>query len=203
VPLLRPNAPPYAIRPGSRFPPGATAGADGVNFSLFNRHASRVELLLYAAAADGENDAAVGRQFYPVKELVDPWARAVSDVLWDRRRAADPDDAAPIGMRAIVVEPRLPASQATPARPRPAGLAGAVIYELHVGGFTRHPTATVAKPGCFAGMKEKIPYLQALGVTHVELLPVMAFDTQDVPANVPSAHSPAWPGRNGTAVTAM
>jgi pullulanase/glycogen debranching enzyme len=32
----------------------------------------------------------------------------------------------------------------------------------------------VAHPGTFAGVIEKIPYLKALGVTDVELLPVMA-----------------------------
>ena len=37
-------------------------------------------------------------------------------------------------------------------------------------------------PGTFRGLKDKIPYLQALGITDVELLPVFAFDTQDVPA---------------------
>src|SRR5262249_4123190 len=56
-----------------------------------------------------------------------------------------------------------------------------VIYELHVGGFTRHPSANVAHPGSFSGVIEKIPYLKALGITDVELLPVMAFDEQDVP----------------------
>jgi glycogen operon protein len=57
----------------------------------------------------------------------------------------------------------------------------AIIYELHVGGFTRHSSAKVKHPGTFAGLIEKIPYLQELGITHVELLPVMAFDEQDVP----------------------
>ncbi len=61
-------------------------------------------------------------------------------------------------------------------------LRDAVIYELHVGGFTRHPSSGVADPGTFRGLKDKIPYLQALGITEVELLPVFAFDTQDVPA---------------------
>ena len=60
-------------------------------------------------------------------------------------------------------------------------LADAVIYEFHIGGFTRHPSAGVANPGTFAAVIEKIPYLQTLGITHVELLPVMAFDSQDVP----------------------
>jgi glycogen operon protein len=38
----------YPTRPGSRFPPGATSLADGVNFCIFSRYATRVELLLYA-----------------------------------------------------------------------------------------------------------------------------------------------------------
>src|SRR5690606_9310357 len=57
--------------------------------------------------------------------------------------------------------------------------------ELHVRGFTRHPSSEAASPGTYRGLIEKIPYLKSLGVTDVELLPVMAFDTQDVPA--PSA----------------
>ena len=57
----------------------------------------------------------------------------------------------------------------------------AIIYELHVGGFTSHPSSGVAHPGTFDGLIEKIPYLKALGITHVELLPIMAFDEQDVP----------------------
>jgi glycogen operon protein len=52
---------------------------------------------------------------------------------------------------------------------------------MHVGGFTCHPSSQVDNPGTFAGLIEKIPYLQSLGVTDVELLPVMAFDGQDVP----------------------
>jgi glycogen operon protein len=121
-----------------------------------------------------------GRRFYPHKELLDPWARAVCDRLWDRRRSADPD-AAHNGLRAIVVEPLSVPSPEDPSHVGDADLTGAVIYELHVGGFTRHPSSGVAQPGCFSGLKEKIPYLKELGVTHVELLPVMAFDEQDVP----------------------
>ena len=59
-----------------------------------------------------------------------------------------------------------------------------IIYEMHVGGFTRHPASGVSQPGTFLGVIEKIPYLALLGVTHVELLPVMAFDEQDVPPGV-------------------
>ncbi|HEY9182783.1 MAG TPA: alpha-amylase family glycosyl hydrolase, partial [Gammaproteobacteria bacterium] len=66
--------------------------------------------------------------------------------------------------------------------PLARSLDGAVIYELHVGGFTKHPSAGVASPGTFRGIVDKIPYLKSLGITDIELLPVFAFDTQDVPA---------------------
>jgi glycogen operon protein len=54
-----------------------------------------------------------------------------------------------------------------------------VIYELHVRGFTRHPSAGVQHSGTFAGLIEKIPYLQSLGVTAVQLMPVLEFDELD------------------------
>jgi glycogen operon protein len=57
--------------------------------------------------------------------------------------------------------------------------ADSIIYELHVRGFTRHPSASVKNPGSFLGLVEKIPYLQALGVTAVELLPITDFEEND------------------------
>jgi glycogen operon protein len=133
----------------------------------------------YTWRMDGPRDTAqTGRLFNPRKELLDPWARAVSDAAWDRRRAADPQASGHTSMRAIVTD--------TPPRVRPAprDLEGAVIYEMHVGGFTRHPSSRVEQPGTFAGLIQKIPYLRELGVTHVELLPVMAFDEGSVPSAV-------------------
>ena len=53
-----------------------------------------------------------------------------------------------------------------------------------MGGFTRIPPSGVRHPARSPGSIEKIPYLKDLGVTHVELLPVMAFDEQDVPRGV-------------------
>jgi isoamylase len=55
-------------------------------------------------------------------------------------------------------------------------LADSIIYELHVRGFTRHPTAGVRHSGTFQGLIQKIPYLQELGITAVELLPINEFD---------------------------
>ncbi len=51
-----------------------------------------------------------------------------------------------------------------------------IIYEMHVRGYTQHSSSKVKKPGTFAGIVEKIPYLKELGITAVELMPVTDFD---------------------------
>ncbi|MDP2107245.1 MAG: alpha-amylase family glycosyl hydrolase, partial [Desulfobulbaceae bacterium] len=61
----------------------------------------------------------------------------------------------------------------------------AIIYELHVRGFTRHPSAQVRHPGTFLGIIEKIPYLQSLGITAIELLPMTEFDENENKATDP------------------
>lgn len=59
--------------------------------------------------------------------------------------------------------------------------ADTIIYELHVGGFTKNPNSGVSDEarGTYAGLMEKIPYLQELGVTVVELMPVFEYDDSD------------------------
>jgi glycogen operon protein len=112
-------------------------------------------------------------------EVLDPLCRAVSDRHWQRSaHLAAPASA--LGLRGIVTRTPEPGPPQRPPRP----LDNAIIYELHVGGFTRHPSAGVAQPGTWTGLIEKIPYLRDLGITHVQLLPVAAFDEQDVPASV-------------------
>ena len=56
-----------------------------------------------------------------------------------------------------------------------------IIYELHVRGFTNHPSSGVSadRRGTYLGVIDKIPYLQQLGVTAVELMPVFQFDPQE------------------------
>jgi isoamylase len=67
------------------------------------------------------------------------------------------------------------------AHPAPRHFSHAIIYELHVRGFTASPTSGVdqAKRGTFLGLIDKIPYLKELGVTIVELMPVQQFDHQE------------------------
>lgn len=52
-----------------------------------------------------------------------------------------------------------------------------IIYELHVGMFTKHFNSGVKSPGTFSGLIEKIPYLKGLGINAVELLPVYEWDS--------------------------
>jgi isoamylase len=83
-------------------------------------------------------------------------------------------------------------------------LEDSIIYELHVRGFTCHPSSGVSAPGTFAGLVEKIPYLQWLGVTAVELLPIHEFDENDCPFYHPETgqrHRNFW-GYNSIAFAA-
>ena len=125
-----------------------------------------------------ENSASTGFCFDAHKVLVDPWARAVSDQLWDREQAQQAGGNGHASIRGILVDDGYDWEGDGPLQ-RPTE--HAIIYELHVGGFTRHPSSGVRHPGTFSGLIEKIPYLQALGVSYVELMPAMAFDEQDVP----------------------
>ena len=129
----------------------------------------------------GDDTAHTGFRFDAHKALVDPWVRAVCDRRWDRRRAEQPGANHDTAIRGIVVDETYDWEDDRPLQ-RPAEQL--IIYELHVGGFTRHASSGVARPGTFAGLAEKIPYLQELGITHVELMPIMAFDAQDVPPGV-------------------
>ena len=69
-------------------------------------------------------------------------------------------------------------------------MAETIIYELHVRGFTRRPNSGVAAPGTYAGLVERIPYLQELGVTAVELLPVFEFEESDANRHNPRTGEP-------------
>jgi isoamylase len=88
-------------------------------------------------------------------------------------RAGATDGRAPLG---CLPDKRDEALQAE-AGPRHTGR-DSIVYELHVKGFTARANSgiTPAKRGTFAGVTEKIPYLEEPGVTVVELLPVHQFD---------------------------
>ena len=138
----------------------------------------------YAYRVDGSRDVSGGgHQFDPHKVLVDPYARAVTSSVWDRAAACRPGDNVASSLRGVVVDLR--GYDWEGDRPLDRPMDETVIYEMHVGGFTKSPTSRVTHPGTFSGIVEKIPYLQELGVTALELLPVFEFDRSEIGAISP------------------
>ena len=205
---------------GNTSPLGATATTGGVNFSVFARDCSSIELLLFDRAEDDKPSLVIpldprknrtyhywhtfvpdigsgqlygyrvagpfepqrGRRFDPGKLLIDPYGRAIAvPEGYDRVAACRPGDNLGVAMKSVVADPR--GYDWEGDLPLKRSFSRTVIYEMHVAGFTKHPSSGVspAKRGTYAGLIEKIPYLQDLGVTAVELLPVFQYDPHDAP----------------------
>jgi isoamylase len=205
---------------GRSLPLGATALAEGVNFVLLCRHGTAVWLVLYPVEegpplaeipldpwknrtgyhwhiqvaglppafrygwrVDGPRGG--GHRFDPSTILLDPAATALSGgVVWGQCKDPDRDRSA---RRSLFFRRSFDWREDVPPL---TSLSDSIIYELHVRGFTCHPSSGVAKPGTFAGLIEKIPYLQSLGVTAVELLPIHEFDECDCPFQNPLTGEP-------------
>ncbi len=134
----------------------------------------------YAYRIDGPRVPQAGLRFDPDKILLDPYAQAVFfPPDYDRDACTQPgptDGRAPLG-----VLPVTPAPFAWGTARLPRHTHDAIIYELHVKGFTARANSGVSpdRRGTFAGVIDKIPYLTELGVTVVELMPVHQFDPQE------------------------
>ncbi|GAB4510265.1 MAG: glycogen debranching protein GlgX [Anaerolineae bacterium] len=196
----------YRMRVGRSLPFGATFVPGGVNFSIFSRHATACTLLIYEKGnpeplaeipfpeefrvgnvftmtvfnlnyetleygfrMDGPYKPHEGHRFNPEIVLLDPYAKSIAG----REVWRQPPEEHPYPHRARLpfqdydwgddVPPHLP-------------IEDLVIYEMHVRGFTMHPSAQVKYPGTFAGIREKIPYFKALGINCIELMPIFEFD---------------------------
>jgi isoamylase len=138
---------------------------------------------LYAYRAHGPFAPERGLRFDAEKVLLDPYGLAIAvPEAYDRGAARRPGSNAAVAMKSVVADPARYDWEGD--RPLNRPFAQTIIYELHVRGFTRHPSSGVgsATRGTYAGLIEKIPYLKDLGVTAVELLPVFQFDPHDAPA---------------------
>ena len=196
----------FDVRPGLYQLNGATALPDGaVNFTIHSSGATGCELLLfhpketepyavipipnryrigdvwsmmvyhldiatfeYAYRLDGPWDPKNGLRFDRKNVLLDIYAKSVTGQnVWGKKQDQN-------GFyKARVVKSGFDWGDAEFSRQPMEDL---VIYELHVRGFTRHPSSGVEGPGTFHGLMEKIPYLRDLGVNAVELMPVFEFD---------------------------
>lgn len=134
--------------------------------------------VFYAYRVDGPQKTEDGHRFNRNKVLIDPYAKGNSDRLWNRDHAVGLEDNLTTSMRSAVID--LSGydweEDASPC----LRMEDTIIFELHVGGFTRSSTAGVRHPGTFAGVIEKIPYLQSLGINALELLPVFDFDDKEI-----------------------
>jgi isoamylase len=205
---------------GRSTPLGATLSDGGANFSIYSRHATGVELLLfdhqdaakpsrtmvldpvnqrtyhywhafvpgiragqiYGYRVHGRFDPASGLRFDAAKVLLDPYARSVIIPRnYTREAATVPGDNAATAMKSVVID--LAGYDWEGDKPLRTPSTQTIIYEMHVGGFTRHANSGLLENvrGTYRGLIEKIPYLQQLGISAVELLPIFQFDAQACP----------------------
>jgi len=137
---------------------------------------------LYAYRAYGPHAPERGLHFDPQKVLLDPYGRAIcAPPGWSRAAATAAGDNATSAHKSVVAPAGGYDWEGDHPLARP--FAETVVYEMHVAGFTKHPSSGVApeRRGTFMGLVEKIPYLQELGITAVELMPVFCFDPQGAP----------------------
>ncbi|MCP9818820.1 glycogen debranching protein GlgX [Synechococcus sp. Cruz-9H2] len=208
---------------GRSAPLGATVWGGGVNFSVYSKYATAVELLLferedaaeatrvvrldptrhrtyhywhclvdgigagqlYGYRVSGPHRPDLGLRFDERNLLLDPYGLAVvTPPGYRRAQGRSSADGHATAMKSVVADPALYDWEGD--RPLQRSHAETVIYELHVRGFTRHPSSGVAPElaGTYAGLVEKIPYLVDLGITAVELLPVFQFDPLDAPVGL-------------------
>jgi isoamylase len=208
----------HDILTGKSYPLGATAYPDGVNFSVFSKSCTSVELLffddpddgvpvhvirldpvknrtshywhvfvrnlkpgqLYGYRVDGPHDRTKGLLFDGHKLLIDPYSKAVDiGKNYDRSRACREGDNCAWAPKSVVIDPS--GYDWEDDEPLNMPYSSSIIYELHVGGFTRNPNSLLPEHmrGTYAGLMEKIDYLKRLGITAVELMPIQQFDEQD------------------------
>ena len=129
----------------------------------------------YALRVEGPWCPEHGHRFDPRLPLIDPYAVALTgtsdwQTVYVDRLGEEPNPVRSVCALAADggfdwqgdTLPRLPWSET-------------VIYETHVRGLTVHPSSGVIHGGSYLGVIEKIPYLSALGVTAIELMPVQEF----------------------------
>jgi isoamylase len=146
---------------------------------------------LYAYRIDGPYDPQQGHRFNVNKLLLDPFATALVSVKnWDFEAARGYDSSSELtDLSFSTLDDRnsTPKCLLTDAHfdwegdlPLRHSAADTVIYEAHVRGFSIDPSSGAIHPGTFRGLTEKIPYLQDLGVTAIELMPVQEFNENEL-----------------------
>lgn len=132
---------------------------------------------LYHLQADGPYDPSTGQLFNGKARLIDPYAKALAGYF----------QPAPDGIvrppKCVVIDDYFDWEG---DRHLKRDISETIIYEAHVRGFTKSPTSKVEHPGTYLGIIDKIPYLQSLGITAIELMPIHEFPIRDTQGCVPA-----------------
>ncbi len=145
---------------------------------------------LYAYKVSGDYNPASGLRFNENKLLLDPYAKALTGkcrnvdnllLAYDplspsKELVPDTRDNTWVMPKCIVVDDWFDWREEEFVN---LPLEELIIYEVHVKGFTAHPSSGVSQPGTYLGFIEKIPYLKDLGINAVEFLPVHEFYVDD------------------------
>lgn len=166
----------------------------GVNFAIYSD--SPLSLLLFEpgqkrpfARANFEGEAnRTGKVYHCLIDglppgceygyQIDPSGPLLCDP-YSRRLATSRNWGEEEGWRSVIPDGAPPFDWAETRRPA-TPWSETILYEMHLRGFTQDPSSGVAAPGSFLGAIEKIPYLKALGITAVELLPIFEFNENDI-----------------------
>ena len=144
----------------------------------------------YLYRVEGPFEPEAGHRFVGSLYLLDPYARAHSpppgrtseSLGYDPQRG--PDVPPPRGYDNIDLIPKCVVLDEhfdwQGDRPLGRPLRTSIIYEAHVKGLSAHPSSNARYPGTYRGVIERIPYLQELGITTLELLPVYEFDENEI-----------------------
>src|SRR5688572_1022611 len=145
---------------------------------------------LYGYKVRGEFNPAFGMRFNENKLLIDPYAKALTGKFHntgnlllgydstssERDLSMDTRDNTSVVPKSVVVDDQFDWRGDTPPD---IPLEKLFIYEVHLKGFTAHPSSGVNQPGTYLGFIEKIPYLKALGIDAVEFLPLHEIYVED------------------------
>jgi len=144
----------------------------------------------YLYRVDGPFVPEKGRRFNVNRLLLDPYAKALTDLSsWDMGTCADLNHKNPVEAAAKTLEKNIAAQPRCIViddtfdwqgdRPLNYPLRFSVLYETHVRGLTKAPGSNVEHPGTYRGVIEKIPYLKELGITSMEFLPIQEFNEKE------------------------
>ncbi len=194
---------------GAALPLGATVIDGGVNFSIFTRNATSVELLIFNKSSDSSPNK-VFKLNPDINKTGDIWHIFLKDklkgcmYLYRIDGPWEPENGHLFNVNNFLIDPYskaltddvtwdlcgngiMPKSIVVcdtdfdwqNDKPIKIPMQHTIIYETHLSGLTKNPNGKFKYPGTYKGVIELIPYFKELGVTTIEFLPLFEFDSYE------------------------